>query len=185
MKVKENVMKIKKLFFSVVACLLSTPVLAYYPIHSYKKHQGIGDIAGHFVTGPMQIIMKFMDDACYLTGIILLVVGFTKYLRHRRNPQEVPISTPIMYFILAIVNSFLQIFLSFGLYESGIITSISTFLVLASKMSWKNSSSIVSSGLENNILMDLLEFVNNSVILTLTSPLRIQIGVVSISFSFP
>jgi hypothetical protein len=81
----------------VLLFILPTSVLA-----QQIKPGGLGSMAGQVVEGPMSILLNFMDDACYVAGIILLVVGFSKYLRHRENPQEVPLSTPIVYIILAV-----------------------------------------------------------------------------------
>jgi len=64
---------------------------------------GFGAMAGQIVQGPLTIVMNFMNDACYVAGVVLLLVGFNKYLRYRQNPQETPISTPIVYFILGVV----------------------------------------------------------------------------------
>jgi len=63
---------------------------------------GFGRMAGQLVRGPMTVLMNFMDDACYVAGVILLLVCFNKYLRYRENPQETPISTPIVYLILGV-----------------------------------------------------------------------------------
>lgn len=63
---------------------------------------GLGTMAEHMVQGPLTIIMNFIDDACYVAGIIMILVGFNKYLRYRQNPQETPISTPIVYFVLGV-----------------------------------------------------------------------------------
>ena len=68
-----------------------------------EEATGLGRMASHMIQGPMTILMHFIDDACYVAGIVLLLVGFNKYMRHRQNPQEIPISTPIVYFILGIV----------------------------------------------------------------------------------
>jgi hypothetical protein len=63
---------------------------------------GLGSMAESMVQGPLTIIMNFINDACYVAGIIMILVGFNKYLRYRQNPQETPISTPIVYFLLGV-----------------------------------------------------------------------------------
>lgn len=80
-------------FFILLALFCPTMVWA---------ETGLGSVAESMVQGPLTIIMNFIDDACYVAGIIMLLVGFNKYLRYRQNPQETPISTPIVYVILGV-----------------------------------------------------------------------------------
>ena len=75
-------------------------MLLFCPTMVWAEHTGLGSMAESMVQGPLTIIMNFIDDACYIAGIIMILVGFNKYLRYRQNPQETPISTPIVYFLL-------------------------------------------------------------------------------------
>jgi hypothetical protein len=86
-------------FFCLYVFFLSFPVLAV--------HGGLGGMANQVVQGPLAILWNFMDDACYVAALILFLIGFSKYMHHRRSPQEIPISTPIFYVILAIVMALL------------------------------------------------------------------------------
>ena len=91
----------KKLIFLCGAILLF-PLQVFAYNGGGTTTTGLGTIAHQMVEGPMTIIMGFMDDACYVAGAVLLLVGFTKFLRYRQNPQETPLSTPIVYAILGI-----------------------------------------------------------------------------------
>ncbi|MGD9108389.1 MAG: hypothetical protein PVI75_04380 [Gammaproteobacteria bacterium] len=84
---------LRAVFFILIALFCPTMVWA---------QTGLGSMAESMVQGPLTIIMQFIDDACYVAGIILILVGFNKYLRYRQNPQETPISTPIVYFLLGV-----------------------------------------------------------------------------------
>jgi hypothetical protein len=86
------------IFWCGAVLLFPLQVLAY----DDDGTTGFGRMASHLVRGPMTVLMSFMDDACYVAGVILLLVAFNKYLRYRENPQETPISTPIVYLILGI-----------------------------------------------------------------------------------
>lgn len=76
-----------------------------FPFSAFAEEgpASFGKMAGDMVQGPLTLVMNFMDDACYIAGIVFLLVGFNKYLRYRDNPQETPISTPIVYFVLGAV----------------------------------------------------------------------------------
>jgi len=84
------------------AAMLFWP-LSVFAYNGDDETTGFGTMASHMVQGPMTILMHFIDDACYVAGIVLLLVGFSKFMRYRRNPQETPISTPIVYFILGVL----------------------------------------------------------------------------------
>ncbi len=65
--------------------------------------EGFGQIAEQLNQGPLFGLEKFLYGVCYVVGAILLINAYNKYNRHRRNPQEVPLSTVIVYVILALV----------------------------------------------------------------------------------
>lgn len=89
----------KKFIYWCATLLFPLQVFAY---NGDDGTTGFGKMAGQLVQGPMTILMSFMDDACYVAGVVLLLVAFNKYLRYRENPQETPISTPIVYLVLGI-----------------------------------------------------------------------------------
>jgi len=69
----------RKFIFWCAALLFPLQVLAY----NDDGTTGFGKMAGQLVQGPMTVLMSFMDDACYVAGVILLLFGFNKYLRYR------------------------------------------------------------------------------------------------------
>ena len=63
----------------------------------------LGEVSETVIKGPFQIIVEFIDDAFYIAGIVLLIAAIHQFKRHRQCPQEIPISTPIVYLLLALV----------------------------------------------------------------------------------
>lgn len=97
---------IMKKFIKHIWLIMSSVMLFFFAFPVWAEQASsqreLGAMAGQVIEGPMAILYQFMDDACYITGIVLIVIAFGKYMRHRDNPQEVPLSVPIIYLILAI-----------------------------------------------------------------------------------
>ena len=75
-----------------------------YPLSSYAQDsEGLGEMADKLVEGPLYGLYGFMKGVCVVVGVSLLIAAFNKYRWYRRNPQEVPISTPIVYVLLGIL----------------------------------------------------------------------------------
>jgi len=66
------------------------------------KTTPINQVAANLAMGPVAIFLKFFYAACYITGAILLINGYAKFRHFRRNPQEMPLSTSLVYVILGI-----------------------------------------------------------------------------------
>ena len=62
----------------------------------------MGGIAGN-IHGGASILARVMWAACVIVGIALFATAFAQFQTHRRNPKLVPLTTPIMYLILALV----------------------------------------------------------------------------------
>lgn len=72
-----------------------------HPVNPQKE--GLGEMAGDLVSGPMELVRDMMSDICYIIGFSLLVIGLFQYRRYRHNPQEVPIGTPLTTLIVGTV----------------------------------------------------------------------------------
>ncbi len=75
---------------------------SFFPIISLA-YDGIGSVADQFANGPLVMVESFMIRACYVMGVVLLIIAFNKYFRYRRNPQETPISTPVLYALFGVI----------------------------------------------------------------------------------
>jgi hypothetical protein len=64
---------------------------------------GLGQISDNLVAGPLSIIHSFMDASCYIVGGILLINSYSRYRRYKISPTEIPISTVVIYFLLALI----------------------------------------------------------------------------------
>ena len=64
--------------------------------------------------GPAKGLMDIINALCYLTGGVFFVGAIIRYRNHRKNPQQVRLSTPIFYLILAIVIILIPILAMLG-----------------------------------------------------------------------
>lgn len=62
----------------------------------------VGAAAERLMT-PTEIITKLMLVACYILGVILIVMAVAQYKQHRESPKLVPLTTPIMLVILGVI----------------------------------------------------------------------------------
>ncbi len=52
--------------------------------------------------GPVSILRYLFNAASVMVGVFFFIASWQRYLKHRRNPQETPLSTVVVFFILAI-----------------------------------------------------------------------------------
>jgi len=76
--------------------LLSNPLFA-------GSTGSIGDAAVSLL-GPTEIITKLFLIACYIVGVALILVSLAQYKIHQQSPKLVPLTTPIMLFILGVIT---------------------------------------------------------------------------------
>ena len=62
----------------------------------------MGAIAGN-IHGGASILARVMWAACVIVGIALFITAFSQFQTHRRNPKLVPLTTPALYLLLALV----------------------------------------------------------------------------------
>ena len=62
----------------------------------------MGAIAGN-IHGGASILARIMWAACVIVGIALFITAFSQFQTHRRNPKLVPLTTPALYLLLALV----------------------------------------------------------------------------------
>ncbi len=62
----------------------------------------LGDAAENLM-GPTSIVMKIVDIACYIIGLVFVMMSIAQYRNHRQNPKLVPLGTPITLVILGII----------------------------------------------------------------------------------
>lgn len=58
-------------------------------------NESFGDIASNLF-GNVLDIKSIVRAICIITGVALVLGSFFQYKKHRNNPSEVPLSTPIM-----------------------------------------------------------------------------------------
>ena len=73
------------------------------------------------VMEPLAILRYMLDAGSVMIGLFLITASFSRYLRHRRNPQESPLGTVIFWLLLGIVLVVLPI-----LYRLSMLASVKT-----------------------------------------------------------
>lgn len=91
------------------SCLRFLPFFSSFFSSFAQGAQGANDkalpihqVAANIAMGPVAVFLNFFYTACYITGAILLINGYAKFRHFRRNPQEMPLSTSLVYIILGI-----------------------------------------------------------------------------------
>jgi hypothetical protein len=52
---------------------------------------------------PVGFLSSFISNMCYVIAVVLIVGSFMQYKRHRDNPTEVRLSTPVMLLLLGLI----------------------------------------------------------------------------------
>jgi hypothetical protein len=67
----------------------------FFPLPVLAESQGFGELAENLFSGGI-VIGNLIRAVCIITGITLVFASLLQYKKHRANPSEVPLSTPIM-----------------------------------------------------------------------------------------
>lgn len=70
-------------------------LFVFFPLPVLAESQGFGEIAENLFSGGI-VIGNLIRAVCIITGVILVFASFLQYKKHRNNPSEVPLSTPIV-----------------------------------------------------------------------------------------
>lgn len=62
--------------------------------------QSLGDVAKN-ITGTMTNVGKLITAASYVAGVGFALMGMLKFKAHKDNPQQVPLSQPIVLIMIA------------------------------------------------------------------------------------
>ncbi|MCD6045061.1 MAG: icmD [Gammaproteobacteria bacterium] len=62
----------------------------------------LGDVS-HAALGPLTGVQKMLIAISMIAGIAFLMGAVMQYMDHRKNPIQVTLSKPIIYFILGVV----------------------------------------------------------------------------------
>jgi intracellular multiplication protein IcmD len=62
--------------------------------------QSLGDIASN-VTGTMSNVAKLITAGSYVAGVAFALMGMLKFKAHKDNPQQTPLSQPIVLLAIA------------------------------------------------------------------------------------
>ena len=52
---------------------------------------------------PVGFLSSFITNMCYVIAVVLIAGSFMQYKRHRDNPTEVRLSTPVMLLLLGLI----------------------------------------------------------------------------------
>jgi drug/metabolite transporter (DMT)-like permease len=113
----------------VVRLVIYTLFLAFTAInvaggavsHQKQHLKGIGEIANN-IEEPVTLLANFVGAAAIAIGCSFVFSALVKYMRHRVNPYEVPISTVVVLLIMGILLLCLP--LAYKLTESGFPLSL-------------------------------------------------------------
>ena len=92
-------MKKTKFILFILLLLIDVTAFAFYGQHSQV---GLGNVAGDLL-GPLGLLRHLFNIASLILGVVMLISGFSRYLRYRKNPQESPLSTVLLWFFLGLV----------------------------------------------------------------------------------
>ncbi|KPJ67390.1 MAG: hypothetical protein AMJ43_03775 [Coxiella sp. DG_40] len=67
----------------------------FFPLPVLAKNQGFGEIAENLFSGGI-VVGNLIRAVCVITGVTLVFASLLQYKKHRNNPSEVPLSTPIV-----------------------------------------------------------------------------------------
>lgn len=98
MYIMKKIKTFKNLCLWVVLYCISASGVSYALTNSVS----LGAVAGN-IHGSASILARVMWAACVIVGIALLLTAFSQFQINRRNPKLMPLTTPIMYLILALI----------------------------------------------------------------------------------
>lgn len=61
--------------------------------------------AAHNLTEPLSFFTHTIYNICYILAIVLLISTITQYRAHRLNPNQTPLSRPIVLLILTLLTA--------------------------------------------------------------------------------
>lgn len=94
---RKNIVKFLESFLLIMLSLNTNVALASHDTIT------LGGIAGN-IHGSASILTRVMWAACIIVGVFLFITAFSQFQTHRRNPKLVPLTTPILYLILALTS---------------------------------------------------------------------------------
>ena len=87
----------------IISFILLALVIDLNSVISYGQTAvGLGGVANDAL-GPIVFLRYLLDAASFIVGAAILLSAFFRYLRHRQNPQEAPLSTVIFWAILGLI----------------------------------------------------------------------------------
>lgn len=73
----------------------------FFPLVSFAI-PSIGEAAENILV-PTEILTKLVLLTCYILGAIFIFMAFAQYRVHRQSPKLIPLTTPILLFILGVI----------------------------------------------------------------------------------
>jgi hypothetical protein len=87
-----------KVLINMIARLFALIALAIFPLGVFAM-PSIGEAAQNILV-PTEILTKLLLLTCYILGAIFIFMSFAQYRVHRQSPKLVPLTTPILLFVL-------------------------------------------------------------------------------------
>lgn len=81
--------------------LTTVTAFASEQMYMYDAPKGFGDIASN-VFGVELTLRQFFQTTTIIIGVALIILSFFKYLHHRKNSVETPLSTVITLFLMGV-----------------------------------------------------------------------------------
>jgi len=93
------------MLYTKLKCVMSrgfvSMLVVILPMMAYAQGQSLGEISQRLLS-PTTGLHHAIKLMCYVVGVGLLVGGLLQYKRHRVNPSEVRLSTPILLVFLGL-----------------------------------------------------------------------------------
>ncbi len=89
----------------IVRLLIAAAFIAF-GMEAWASGEGIGTIAAN-VTGNLSNIAKLITAGSYVAGMAFAVGAIAKFKQHKENPQQMPLSTPIVLLFIGIALIFI------------------------------------------------------------------------------
>ena len=89
-------LKMNKNNISVMGCLLFATLL---PLSVFAG-DSLGDVASN-VTSSLSNVAKLINAASYVAGVAFALMGLLKFKAHKDQPQQIPLSQPIVLLAIA------------------------------------------------------------------------------------
>lgn len=85
----------------MIARIFTLIALAFFPLVSVAM-PSIGAAAQNILV-PTEILTKLLLLTCYILGAIFVFMALVQYRIHRQSPKLVPLTTPILLFVLGVI----------------------------------------------------------------------------------